>query len=109
MSLEPIKDYEYGELLGEGATGQVFAGKRGDQDVAIKVLKRLAINRKLIGYSLSRLQRLPTHPNLVKTYGFAMEGRPVYIATSLHAHEANGKVSGFSLESQCGGPTSLSP
>ncbi|NCF87130.1 MAG: protein kinase [Verrucomicrobiaceae bacterium] len=103
MSLEPIKDYEYGELLGEGATGQVFAGKRGDQDVAIKVLKRLAINRKLIGYSLSRLQRLPTHPNLVKTYGFAMDGRPVYIATSLHAHEANGKVSGFSLGSQCGG------
>ncbi len=103
MSLEPIKDYEYGALLGEGATGHVYAGKRGSQAVAIKVLKRLAVNRKLIGYSLSRLQRLPQHPNLVQVYDFAMDGRPLYIATSLHTHEANGKATGFSLESQCGG------
>ena len=103
MSLEPIKDYEYGKLLGEGATGQVFAEKRGAKKIAIKVLKRLAINRKLIGYSLSRLRRLPQHPNLVEVYDFAMDGRPLYIASSLHTHESNGKVAGFSLESQCGG------
>ncbi|MFT4638598.1 MAG: serine/threonine protein kinase [Verrucomicrobiales bacterium] len=104
MNLPQIKDYTYEGFLGEGATGQVHSGKDGDRPVAIKLLKRLAVNRKLIGYSLSRLRGLPQHPNLVEVVDFAMDGKPLYIVTSLHSHKTkDGRVEGFSLEAQCGG------
>ena len=104
MNLPQIKDYEYEALLGEGATGQVYSGRQGEREIAIKILKRLAVNRKLIGYSLSRLQGLPQHPNLVEVIDFAMDGKPLFVVSSLHTHRMkDGREQGFSLESQCGG------
>lgn len=103
MNLPPIKDYEYTAFLGEGATGQVYAAKQGDRPVALKILKRLAVNRQLIGYSVSRLRRVPPHPNVVDIIDFAVDGRPLYVVTSLHTHTTKeGEQQGYSLEGQCG-------
>ncbi len=103
-----IEGYECEVFLGEGATGHVFRAKHHRAGpVALKVLKRLGVNRNLIGYSLSRLRHLPQHPNLVEIVDFSMEGKPLYQATSLHAvsgaAEGDGQVAGgFTLEPLCG-------
>ncbi len=102
MNLPPIKDYQYEAFLGEGATGQVYAGTSGSKRVvAIKLLKRLGVNRKLIAYSLARIRQAPPHPNVVEILDFAMEGKPLYVVTSLHTVAgADGNLAGYSLDAQ---------
>lgn len=103
MNPPSINGFSYDSFLGEGATGQVHVAHNDEGKVALKLLKRLAVNPKLIGYGLARLRSVPQHPNLVEIKDFSMEGRPLFIATSLHTYEVNGEPRGYSLESQCGG------
>lgn len=103
INLPEIPGCECDAFLGSGATGQVYRGRSGNRAVAIKILKRMAVNRNLIGYSLSRLCDLPRHPHVVEVVDFAMEGKPLTIVTSLHVRETeDGSCEGFTLESLCG-------
>ena len=105
MNLPQIKDYQYEAFLGEGATGQVYAAKQGDQSVSIKILKRLAVNRKLIAYSMGRINDAPNHPNLVELKDFDLDSKPLYIASSLHVHhgaDGKGPPRGYTMDSLCG-------
>ncbi len=104
LKFPQIPNCSLDRFLGEGATGQVFRATMDGREVAIKVLKRLAINRKVMGYSLSRLSQLPQNPHLVELAGFSMEGKPLYVAMALYARELeDGKgMEGATLEPYCG-------
>lgn len=99
-----IAGYECEALLGEGATGYVYRARYHGQPVALKVLKRLGVNRNLLGYSLNRLRNLPQHPGVVEIIDFSMEGKPLYQATGLYVGSSADAVGtgGYHLEPWCG-------
>lgn len=99
MNLPVIGDYQFEQLLGEGAAGQVYTAKNAQGPVAIKLLKRLAVNRKLLGYCLHRIKQFP-HPNLVEIKDFSLEAKPMHVITSLHTVPGlNGLPEGYTLDS----------
>ena len=76
-------------LLGKGNYGEVYRGKYGQRDVAIKCMKTDGKNRqgnveKFIGEA--KMMKDLLHKNIVRLYGVCTEQEPIFIVTEFVAH-----------------------
>ena len=77
------------ELLGRGNYGEVFKGKYGQRDVAIKCMKTDNKNRicnvdKFLDEA--KIMKDLQHKNIVRLYGVCTQGEPFYIVTEFMAN-----------------------
>ena len=87
-------------LLGKGNYGEVYRGKYGQRDVAIKCMKTDGKNRqgnveKFIGEA--KIMKDLLHKNIVRLYGVCAEQEPIFIVTEFMA---NGCLLNYLRESQ---------
>ena len=78
------------ELLGKGNYGEVYRGKYGQRDVAIKCMKTDGKNRlcnveKFLDEA--KVMKNLSHKNIVQLYGVCTTEEPIYIVTEFMAHD----------------------
>ncbi len=77
------------ELLGRGNYGEVYKGKYGQRDVAIKCMKtdnksRVCNVDKFLDEA--KIMRDLLHKNIVRLYGVCTQEEPIFIVTEFMAH-----------------------
>ncbi len=77
------------ELLGRGNYGEVYKGKYGQREVAIKCMKMDNKNRvcnvdKFLDEA--KIMRDLLHKNIVRLYGVCTQEEPIFIVTEFMAH-----------------------
>jgi serine/threonine protein kinase len=77
------------ELLGRGNYGEVYKGKYGQRDVAIKSMKMDNKNRmcnvdKFLDEA--KIMRDLLHKNIVRLYGVCTQEEPIFIVTEFMTH-----------------------
>lgn len=90
MNLPQIKQYEFDRFLGEGACGYVYACRSGEEFVALKLFKGLAIDRGFLGGAIGRIREAGLHPHVAPVLGDDLQGKPAYVATGLWVREGPG-------------------
>jgi serine/threonine-protein kinase len=85
---ETVSGYQIARKLGEGATGDVYCGERGDGRVTVKVLRpELCMNRELLNrfFSEARAVQALAHPGLarIRDHGVHAGGRGFVITEYL--------------------------
>lgn len=85
MTPPSIPDYTFRSLIGEGATGRVYAVEYGGQTrMALKAFDSESINRQLISDALVKIFNRDEHPGIVDVHDFDLASPQAYMATSLH-------------------------
>lgn len=76
------------ELLGRGNYGEVFKGKYGQRDVAIKCMK--TDNKRTCNVDKfldeAKIMRDLLHKNIVRLYGVCTKEEPIFIVTEFMQH-----------------------
>lgn len=73
LTEEQAADVQLGVLVGAGSFGRVFAGRLGDQEVAIKVLHHDDAAALQVASEVSLMMQF-NHPNLVKAFHYVTWG-----------------------------------
>ena len=87
-------------LLGKGNYGEVYKGKYGQRDVAIKCMKTDGKNRlSHVGKFLdeAKIMKDLLHKNIVRLYGVCAREEPIFIVTE---YMANGCLLNYLREGQ---------
>lgn len=76
------------ELIGRGNYGEVYRGKYGQRDVAIKCMKTDNKNRMCVEKFLdeAKIMRDLQHKNIVRLYGVCTQEEPIFIVTEYMAN-----------------------
>ncbi len=98
MNLPQIKQYEFDRFLGEGACGYVYACRSGEDQVALKLFKGLAIDRGFLEGSLERIREAGDHPHLATVLDCDLQAKPAYVATGLWVRETGAGWEGAAAE-----------
>ena len=79
----------YTELIGRGNYGEVYRGKYGQRDVAIKCMKMDNKNR-LVNVDKfldeAKIMKDLLHKNIVRLYGVCTQEEPIFIVTEFMTH-----------------------
>lgn len=79
-----IDGYELLEFLGAGGMGRVFRARRGERELALKLmLSRDAESCARLAREAEAAGRLPPHPGLVRIHGARIDGAQPYLAFEL--------------------------
>lgn len=105
MKLPELPEYQYDELIGEGACGlAVRCTYRGRETRVVKFLKAQSINPGLVGNCLRLLTGKERHPGLSEIFAFNLSEYPFYYITSYYGSRdpKTGEWTGHSLEDHLG-------
>jgi len=80
--------YETVELIGEGTAGKTYHGTRPDgSPCAVKVLDALAVNARVLGFSLDKLAGLNPPAGVVPILDRRLDETPMFLATPLYGEQ----------------------
>jgi tetratricopeptide (TPR) repeat protein len=105
MKLPELPDYQYDELIGEGACGlAVRCTYLGRETRVVKFLKAQSINPGLVGSCLRALTGKERHPGLADVYGFNLTDYPYYYISPYYGQRdaRTGEWQSHSLEDHLG-------
>ena len=108
MKLPELPDYQYDELIGEGACGlAVRCTYQGRETRVVKFLKAQSINPGLVGTCLRTLTGKERHPGLADVYAYNISEYPFYYITPYYGgrDHRTGEWASHSLEDHLGALT----